>query len=78
MDLIQEVRDGREGNCLWAKGVICSTKPVIYVPIMITCIKRCALGIHDLVAFSGNPRGQCYHYCHFMDEETEREVGGRS
>lgn len=52
MDLIQEAVDGREGNCLWAKGVICSTKPVIYVPAMITCIKRCALGIHDLVAFS--------------------------
>lgn len=52
VDLIQEVRDGREGNCLWAKGVICSTKRVIYVPIMITCIKRCALDIHDLMAFS--------------------------
>lgn len=25
VDLIQEIRDGREGNRLWAKGVICST-----------------------------------------------------
>lgn len=51
VDLIQEVRGGREGNRLWAKGIICSTKHVIYAPVMITCIKRYALDICDLMAF---------------------------
>lgn len=51
VDLIQEIRDGRKGNCLWAKGVICSMKHVIYAPIMITCIKHYALDIRDLMEF---------------------------
>lgn len=77
MDLIQEVRDGREGNCLWAKGVICSTKPVIYVPIMITCIKRCALGIHDLMAFS-LPEVSAIIIVILWMRKQRGEVGGRS
>ncbi|XP_049563573.1 hydroxysteroid 11-beta-dehydrogenase 1-like protein isoform X3 [Orcinus orca] len=53
MDVIQEVRDGRKCNRLWAKGYICSTKNVVCAPIMIACIRRYALDIHDIFTTRG-------------------------